>query len=281
MKKVAVIGLGIMGHGIADNFLKKGYEVYVWNRHPDKAQDLKGAKLAGSPKEATEQADIIFEVTANDESSREVWMGKQGILGGAKPGQYLITCATLSVNWVEELAAKCKEQSLTFFDMPMTGSRMGAENGQLILLAGGDRSKLEMIKEDLEHSIAKEVKYFGAVGSGTKYKLILNTLQGIHLLGFGEALRMAKETGLEVKTVGDALAEAPGGTATNLAWKNYQNEPKPINFSVEWETKDLTYAQEMAKKSQYPLRDKAQDKFKRAVEEGHGDEDWTTVIKPI
>ena len=107
--KVAVLGLGIMGHGIADNFLKHGYEVTVWNRSPDKADDLvaRGATLAASVADAVAVADLVFEVTANDESSRELWLGADGIVSHSNAGQTLITCATLSVEWVDELAASC------------------------------------------------------------------------------------------------------------------------------------------------------------------------------
>ena len=128
MKHIAVLGLGIMGHGIADNFLKHGYEVTVWNRSPEKADDLvvRGAIVAVSVADAVAVADLVFEVTANDESSRELWLGADGIISHANAGQTLITCATLSVEGVDGLAVACAEKGLTFFDMPMTGGRQGA-----------------------------------------------------------------------------------------------------------------------------------------------------------
>lgn len=276
MRKVAVIGLGIMGHGIADNFLKAGYDVTVWNRSAGKAGDLKKAKVASSPKEATAAADIVFEVTANDESSREVWLGDDGIMAGAKPGQYLIASPTLSVDWVDELARMCEKQGLTFFDIPLTGGRKGAESGQLTLLVGGTEAKLSEIKDDLS-AISKSVRYFGPAGSGTKYKLILNTLQGTIIMAFGEAMRAAIEVGLDEKLVGKALAETPGGYTLELSHNSYQSEPKPINFSLAWEDKDLNYAKQMANKGSYPLRDKVAEKYDKALKDGHGQDDFTKV----
>ncbi len=282
MKKIAVIGLGIMGRGIADNYLKNGYEVYVWNRTPEKASSLvaKGAKLCRSPKEAANQADIIFEVTANDESSREVWMGKNGILendfsNSLKMG---ISCATISIEWVDELADNCEQANLEFFDMPMTGGRMGAEAGELILLVGGDKQKFEQLKEDLK-AIAKELKYFGTAGAGMRYKLLLNMLQGIHIAGLGEVLRLSKVMGLDEKLVGDALAERPGGTTTNLAWRDYQTEPDPINFSVQWINKDLNYAKQTADGVSHPLLDEVIRQYKNAIDQGFKDSDWTKINK--
>ena len=165
MNRVAVVGLGIMGHGIADNFLKTGYSVTLWNRTKDKADDLlaRGAKWADTPAQAAQDADIVFEVTANNESSREVWLGKDGILskGSSDQPKFLITSATLSVDWVQELAQKADSPNTTFFDMPMTGGRIAAESGQLTLLVGGDETILDQLRPDLE-AIAKDVKYFGS-----------------------------------------------------------------------------------------------------------------------
>lgn len=280
MRSIAVIGLGIMGHGIADNFLKGGYKVVVWNRTTDKANDLvaKGAVLAKSVKEAVQSADMIFEVTANDQSSKEVWVGSEGIISNAKPEQALVTCATLSVVWTDELANKCNETGLTFFDMPMTGGRVAAESGQLTLLVGGNKDKLAEITDDLQ-AIAKDVKYFGKAGSGMRYKLILNALQAVHIAGFGEVMRMADEAGLDKELVGKALVERPGGVITNIAWQSYQREPDPITFSVEWIAKDLGYAAEMADDVKHPLLDEARKLYEEAIKGGYDQADWTKINK--
>lgn len=277
-KTVAILGLGIMGHGIADNFLKGGHSVTVWNRSPEKAADLvkNGAKLAGSVSEAVQGAEIVFEVTANDESSKSVWLGEGGILECATSQQYLISCATLSADWTDELAKICSDRGLTFFDMPMTGGRVAAESGQLTLLAGGPKEKLDEIAEDLQ-SIIKEVKYFGKVGSGMRYKLILNGLQAIHIAGLGEALRIAKEAGLDLKLVGDALAERPGGVITGITWNSYQNEPEQTTFSVEWIDKDLGYAAQLAKSTPHPLINIVKQQYDSAIEQGYAQADWTKI----
>lgn len=269
-----------MGHGIADNFLKNGYHVTVWNRSPDKADDLvaKGAQRANSVKEAVTDADIIFEVTANDESSQEMWRGDEGILANAHKEQYLITCATLSIEWTEQLVNECASAGFTFFDMPMTGGRHGAENGQLVLLVGGDKDKLQAIENDLQ-AIAKDVKYFGKASSGMRYKLVLNTLQAVHMAGLGEALRMAEAAGLEKEPVGNALTEIPGGVVTTAAWRAYREDPNPITFSVEWIAKDLGYASKMADSISHPLLDYVHKLYEQAIEKGYAQADWTKINK--
>jgi len=276
--RVAVIGTGIMGSGIAANFLKHGYPVTVWNRTPEHAQTLldQGATLADSPHRATEAADIIFEVTASDESSQAVWLGDDGILTGADQSKTLITSATLTVTWTEELAAQCAERQLTFFDMPMTGGRAAAEAGQLTLLVGGDEAKLSNLQPTLSAISAKQY-YFGPAGSGMKYKLILNSLQATHLVAFGEAMRLAAQAGLEPSKVGPALVDRPGGVLTQIAWEAYQQAQPPLTFSVDWITKDLGYAQTLAGDINLPLFKDVLGEFKKTQDEGHGTDDWTVV----
>lgn len=279
MKKIAVIGTGIMGAGIASNFLKNGYQVVVWNRNKDRLKTLvdKGAIVANSPKEAAKQADIIFEVTANDESSRSVWLADDGIIAGANKEKVLITCATLSPSWTDELSSTCAKKGFTFFDMAMTGSRIGAESGTLTLLVGGDSKKLKELDNDLK-SISAKVIYFGKAGSGMRFKLLLNMLQSIHVVALGETLEVAKKVSLDVNKVGEALVERPGGVITKLAWEGYQNEPDPANFSVAWITKDLKYAKQLAKEINTPLLNETLKKYEKIVQK-LGQKDWTVVTK--
>ena len=277
---IAVVGSGIMGSGIISNFLKQGYKVYVWNRARNKLTALvaQGAIAADTPKEAAAQADIVFEVTANDESSRSVWLGESGILTGARSGTILITSATLSINWVDELISHCQQNKHIFFDMPLTGGRVGAENGTLTLLVGGDEAELKKIEPTLS-AISEKRIYFGKAGSGMRYKLLLNTLQAIHIIAFGEVLEIARQSGLDIKIVGDALADRPGGTTTKLAWRDYQAEPNPINFSIDWITKDLRYSKIFADKAPTPLLNEALSRYEKAVENNLGSKDWTVINK--
>lgn len=278
MNKIGVIGLGIMGHGMAANFLKNGYELYVWNRTPEKAADLvkQGAKLCETPKEVAENADLVFDVTANDQSSKRVWTDEDGILKGAKKDSYLVASATLSIDWIDELAQECEAHNFTFFDMPLTGSRIGAETGNLTLLVGGDKAKLEQLKPTLK-AIAKDVVYFGPAGQGLRYKLLLNMLQAIHIVGFAEVMKIAKANGMDIDQVSATLAERPGGIVTKMAREGYYHQPDPITFALEWLTKDLVYAKDFAGKLDTPLLDDVLKKYRAAMETGLAQTDWTNV----
>ncbi|MEU1405583.1 NAD(P)-dependent oxidoreductase [Streptomyces sp. NPDC005728] len=281
MANVAVVGLGIMGQGMAENLLRHGHTVTVWNRSSQRSAELAGAGalVADTPAAAATHADVVFEVTADDASSRAVWQGPDGILAGARENAVLIASATLSVAWVEELAGLCAHQDARFYDMPLTGGAAGARTGNLVLLAGGDETGLPDL-QPVFAAIARDVRHFGPAGSGTRFKLILNALQAVHLAGFGEALRLAQAAGLDPHQVGEALLDRPGGVVTQLAWDNYLTPPAPINFSAEWAHKDLTYAARMADEAgqnRHPLLDGVLSLFSTALTEGRGKEDWSTV----
>lgn len=278
MKKIAIIGVGIMGGGMAANYLKHGYTVYLWNRTKEKIAPLvaNGAISSASPKSAAAQADIVFDVTSDDASSRSVWLGDDGILAGARVGTVLVASGTFSIPWIEDWAERCAARSFTHFDIPLTGSRAGAEGGTMTLLSGGDKDQLDVLRPHLK-PISEKVYYFGPVGSGARFKLILNALQALHVAGLGEALRMAKDNAMDVEAVGAALADRPGGTATNVAWKAYQNPPEQTNFAVKWITKDLHYAKDFAGRTPTPLFDALLARFDQAVRKGLGESDWTTI----
>jgi 3-hydroxyisobutyrate dehydrogenase-like beta-hydroxyacid dehydrogenase len=112
-----------------------------------------------------------------------------------------------------------------------------------------------------------------------KYKLILNGLQAAHMVAFGEAMKLAVQAGLDPKKVGPALLTRPGGAITEAAWTAYQKTDIPLTFSVDWITKDLTYARQLAGAANLPILDDALAAYKRAQDEGHGQEDFAFVAK--
>lgn len=282
MKKIGIVGLGIMGSGIADNFLIGGHPLFVWNRTMDVARKFvsRGAVACQSPAEVAKKAEIIFEVTANDESSRMVWDGREGILAAADPTKILIASSTLSIDWTDELIKKCNALGFAFMDAAMTGGRIGAETGALTLLCGAQKNVFDAVDPDLK-AIAKKTILFGPPGQGMRYKLILNFLQAVHIVGFGQAMKIAKSHNMDLNKVGDALVDRPGGTITTLAWRDYFNEPDPINFSIEWITKDLNYAKKLANDLDVGLLDEVLEKYKKAVENGMSKNDWASINKSL
>lgn len=279
--KIGIVGLGIMGRGMADNFLKKGYEVFVWNRTSSVCKPFvqKGATLCDTPADVAREADIIFEVTANDASSKQVWKRKDGILAGAVKGNVLIASATLSVDWTDELVAECKARKISFLDIPLTGGRVGAETGQMTMLVGGAPQTVKKVMPVLK-AVAAKIFHFGPAGHGMRYKLILNYMQGTHIIAFGQAMNIAKSQGMDVKKVSEALTDRPGGVITEIAKNTYFKDPDPITFSIEWITKDLTYAKKSAKGVNASVLDAVLKEYKKALKK-HPQKDWASVNKLV
>jgi 3-hydroxyisobutyrate dehydrogenase-like beta-hydroxyacid dehydrogenase len=252
--------------------------VAVWNRTADRTAELvtAGATAAPTPGAAANDADVVFEATADDASSRSVWLGDDGIIAGSAATSALVTSATLSPDWVAELAGRCRAFRRTFLDIPVTGGRAGAEGGALILLAGGEQSALDSIRDVLA-AVSSRIFHFGPVGNGTRFKLVLNALQAIHILGFGEAMAMARAAGLDPEVVGPALVERLGGPVTQMAWASDQQPPERANFALMLALKDLRYAAAMARDVQAPMLDVAVERLSAAAEVGLGDQDWTVV----
>ena len=144
MQRVALLGLGVMGAGMAANWLAKGFELSVWNRTPAKAQALagKGARVAATPARGGGGADFIFAMVADDDASRSVWLGTDGALAGAKSGAIIVESSTLTPDWVRELARHAQAKGCGFLDAPVGGSRQAAASGELRFFVGGEPADL-------------------------------------------------------------------------------------------------------------------------------------------
>lgn len=285
MRKIGIVGAGIMPAGMAQNFLKAGYEVTMWNRTPERLQPLieAGAQHCDSPKEVAVAADIIIECVSDDEASRSVWVGEKGILAGSNTQKVLITSASLSLGWTDELARICHQKGYKFIDMPLTGSRAGAEGGTLKLLIGGDENVLESIRTELE-VISDRIYHFGPNGAGMRFKLILNTLIGIHVNAAAQAARLAEAAGLDIKTVHHAIFDGsmgPASPSTNLLFSNIEQDESFLNFAVKWIEKDLRYAQKMAQDLDidFDLLNDTQLDYQRAKDSGLAERDLTAIIE--
>src|ERR1700710_3307746 len=145
MKKVAFLGLGRMGHGMAGRYLDAGFKVAVWNRSKAKAEDLiaRGAQWATSPEDAAIDADAVVTMVADDEASRAVWLTGDGAAATMKAGTLAIECSTVSHSHALEMAKELNRRGLIYIDSPVTGLPDAAAAGKLTLLVGADPPALE------------------------------------------------------------------------------------------------------------------------------------------
>jgi 3-hydroxyisobutyrate dehydrogenase len=207
MRKVGFIGLGRMGHGMAGRYLDAGFSVAVWNRSKAKAEDLiaRGARWASSPADAANGADGVITVVADDEASRAVWLGESGAAAPMKAGSLAIECSTVSHQHALDMARELRGRGLIYIDCPVTGLPQAAAAGKLTLLVGADAADLDRARPYLA-PIGDVIRHFGAVGTGTVYKLINNMMGAVQIASLAEGIAMAEQAGLDMNLVAEALA---------------------------------------------------------------------------
>jgi 3-hydroxyisobutyrate dehydrogenase len=207
MTKVAFIGLGRMGGGMAGRYLDAGFSVEVWNRSKAKAEDLiaRGARWASSPADAVDDADAVVTMVADDAASHAVWLGKDGAAAAMKPGSLAIECSTVSHQHALDMARELRGRGLVYIDCPVTGLPQAAAAGKLTLLVGADAADLDRAKPYLA-PIGDAIRHFGAVGTGTVFKLINNLMGAVQIASLAEGIAMAEQAGLDMNLVAEALA---------------------------------------------------------------------------
>jgi 3-hydroxyisobutyrate dehydrogenase len=280
---VAFLGLGIMGSGMARRLLSAGFPLTVYNRNREKsipfAKD--GALVAETPREAASKAQIILSMVADDNASREVWLGENGALAGAAPNSLLIECSTLSGAWIHELAGKAAKRNCKFLDAPVTGTKPHAAAGELLFLVGGDGETVDAAKPVFS-AMGRETIHLGPLGSGSLMKLVNNFVCGVQAASLAEAVSLITAGGLDRdKALSLLTSGAPGsGIVKRVAERVTSNDYAP-NFMLRWMAKDLSYAIEEAAEKNISLETAtaALAKFQRAISEGHGDEDFSAVTK--
>jgi 3-hydroxyisobutyrate dehydrogenase len=281
--RVAILGLGIMGGGMAHRLLSAGFSITVYNRNPAKAAPFStaGAFVAASAREAASRADIVISMVADDTASRNVWLGEPGALAGAVPGAVLIESSTLTVGWIKELSAAAAERGCEFLDAPVTGTKPHAAAGELLFLVGGSERALAAAQPVLT-VLGQQIVHLGPTGSGALLKLINNFMCGVQAASFAEAVSLIEAGGLDrAKAEAILTSGAPGsGIVKRAAASAAANDFTP-NFSLRLMAKDLGYAIDEAAHRGLTLQtaSSALSVFKQAIAKGHGEEDFSAVVK--
>jgi 3-hydroxyisobutyrate dehydrogenase len=291
MTHVTVLGLGIMGSGIAHNILKAGYALTVYNRTKEKAAPLieAGAQWADSPALAAQHADVVISMVGDDEASRAMWLGAgdtaaRGAFATMHPHAVAVECSTLSLDWIREWHAEAQQHGLKSIEAPVAGSKLAAESGTLTLLVGGEADVLAKARPILT-TFSNNIVHFGPATSGTLYKLINNLQGAIHLLALSEGMVMAERAGLNMDAVLDAVmsgaASSPmvKGKAARVIDRDYED----IHFTIKWMYKDLTYALRAADELGVPapLVAAAREVYKMAMQAGLADLDIAAISEVL
>lgn len=284
-QRVAVLGLGIMGGGMAGRLLEMKFPLTVYNRNREKAERFSnlGATVASSPREAAAQADVIISMVADDDASRAMWLGEGGALAGSTAGSVLVESSTLTVRWAKELAAIAARERRDFVDAPVTGTKPQAASGELLFLAGGLAEAIERARPVLS-VLGRDVIHLGPNGSGALLKLINNFLCGAQAASLAEANALISAAGLDEARALTVLTNgAPGSPLVkSISTRATSNDPT-IYFALKLMAKDLRYAIESGADNRLTLQtaSAALEIFQNAIAGGHGDEDLSAVVKAL
>ena len=283
--RIAFLGLGLMGGGMARRLLGAGFAVTVFNRNPARAEPLAaaGARVAGSPREAAAGAEVVLSMVADDAASRAIWLGPDGAIAGAARGAVLVECSTLTVAWVQELAQAAAAAGAECIDAPVTGSKNQAAAGELNFLTGGNAAALETIRPAL-NAMGRSVTHLGPTGSGALLKLINNFLAGVHVAATAEAVAWIERTELDrAQAIAFLSDSAVGSPVTKTVAARMCAPDFTPNFFLRLMAKDLGYASGEAAKAGQQLTSAAmaRDVFQRAIAAGHGDKDMSAVVEPL
>lgn len=281
---VALLGLGIMGSGMAHNLLKAGYSLTVYNRTRSRCDPFaaRGAQVADTPAQAVQGAHLVFSMVGDDTASRAMWLGDHGALRGAAQGTLLVETSTLSLAWTQELAALAAAQGCDFLDAPVTGSKPQANEGKLRLFVGGASSVIERARPVLE-SVSAEINHMGPVGHGAMMKLINNMMAAVHLATAAEALALAERAGMDTSKFLDVLlngAAASPITKGKMPRMQHQDYDE-VHFALRWMRKDVSYALQLGEyfEGALPIAAVARELFQMAYHLGYADADIAALIE--
>lgn len=240
--KVSFLGLGVMGYPMAGHLSQAGYDVTVYNRTIARAQrwtEQYQGTMAASPQAAVKDAQIVFACVGNDNDIREITTGEQGAFAGMKTGSVFVDHTTASANVARELYEVARKQGIGFIDAPVSGGQAGAENGVLTVMAGGEQSEFDKVKEAVG-VFSRAVTLLGESGSGQLCKMVNQICIAGVVQGLAEGLHFAKSAGLDGAQVIDVISK---GAAQSWQMEN-RYETMLANeynhgFAVDWMRKDL------------------------------------------
>jgi len=275
-----------MGYPMARNLRRAGHEVALWSHTTDKARQLAAeekGKFCATPKQVGENADCIFLCVGSTEMSRQVILGEDGIIHGAKPGTVVVDASTVSPSESREIGAALKAKGIEFLDAPCTGSTPGAQGGTLTFMIGGDPAVFEKVKPYFE-PMGKRLYYCGGPGLGLQAKLSQNLILSNLLIAFNEGMVLATKGGVDPKLMLEILdnSAAKSGLISFKAPFVFRRDFQPA-FSVKWMHKDIGLMLDSGKELSVPLMltSLTNQIFQAAISEGHGEDDICSTIKVL
>ncbi|HUO24129.1 MAG TPA: NAD(P)-dependent oxidoreductase [Candidatus Aquilonibacter sp.] len=276
--RVAFMGLGIMGHAMATNLVKAGHEVTVWNRTPGKL--VEGAAVAPTPAAAAQGAEVVWMCVADTAAVENILFGPDGAEQSLTEGMIIADSSTISPSATVKFAERVRGKGVAYVDAPMTGSKIGAGNGTLIFMVGGDEASVERLKP-LFAAMGKKIFRMGETGKGQATKLAMNLQIALIFEGFAEALTLATKLGVDPQQL-LSLIEATmvrSGVVEYKAPFIMQRDFTP-NFPLRLMHKDIRLTLEAAKEARVKLPglETVEEIYEMTAEDGHEDQDYAATL---
>ena len=283
--KVAFIGLGTMGAGMAANILKAGHELTVHNRTREKEEAVakEGALRAASPKEAASGAEIIVVCVSDTPDVEEIILGDNGVIQGASEGAIVVDMSTISPTATRCIAEKLGDNGIKMLDAPVSGGSEGAQHGTLAIMVGGDTAEFEKALPILK-AMGKTITHVGAIGAGQITKAINQIIISGTYLTVAEGLTLGMKAGLDMQKIIEAIS---GGAASSWVLHNRAinvvNNTYPLGFRVRLHQKDLGIALDTARELgvSLPATALVAQIENGLIARGYGDDDVSAIGRSI
>jgi 3-hydroxyisobutyrate dehydrogenase-like beta-hydroxyacid dehydrogenase len=267
-----------MGHAMATNLVKAGHEVTVWNRTPGKL--VEGAGVAPTPGAAAQGAEVVWLCVSDTAAVEKILFGPEGVEQSLTEGMVIADSSTISPSATVKFAERVRAKGVTYVDAPMTGSKIGAGNGTLIFMVGGDEATIERLKP-LFAAMGKKIFRMGDTGKGQATKLAMNLQIALIFEGFAEAITLATKLGVDPRQL-VSLIEATmvrSGVVEYKAPFVLQRDFTP-NFPLRLMHKDILLTLEAAKEARVklPALETVEEIYEMATEDGHRDLDYAATL---
>jgi 3-hydroxyisobutyrate dehydrogenase-like beta-hydroxyacid dehydrogenase len=276
--RVAFLGLGIMGHAMATNLAKAGHEVTAWNRTPGK--QVEGARMAASPAEAAAEAEVVWMSVSDTAAVEQVLFGENGVEQELQGGTIVVDSSTIAPSATLAFAERIRARGAHYVDAPVTGSKIGAQNAQLIFIVGGSEANIEQL-QPLFQAMGKVVSRMGEVSMGQSAKLAMNLMIALIYEGFAEGLTLATKLGVPPEALVNLIQASMvrSGVVDYKAPFVLRRDFTP-NFPMRLMHKDmlLTLAAAKEKRVKLPALETVSEIYELAMEEGQQDLDYAATL---
>ena len=275
-----------MGDPMARKLLAAGHEVALWSKSPGKAEAAattgKGAVCA-TPRDVAAASECVFYCVGDSAMSRDVAVGPDGLIDGAKPGTVIADCSTIAPSESRELHDAFAAKGVHFLDAPCTGSKPGAEGGTLTFMVGGDQKVFDRVKPWFE-AMGKNFYFCGGPGMGLEAKLTQNLILANIMQALSEGMVLATKAGVKPELMLDILNKSAAKRGLMAFKAPYILDRNFVtNFSTKWMHKDVSMALDSGKANSVPLPITAvtQQMFQAAIAQGLGDSDFCSTIQVL